>query len=309
MTMHRLILALIVMVTLPTIAIAAGPRVVVSLKPVHGLVADVMKGVGEPYLLLTASANPHSHALRPSEARKLVQANVVFWVGSNLEGFLRKPLLNLPSGSHVVPLLRNHRLLRLKQRQGGIWEIDDPDRNKGSEFDPHIWLDPRNARVIVRQIVAVLSQIDPDNTANYEINGKRLGLELTKLERDIDELLAPVRTLPYFVLHGAYQYFEFRFRTHGIGAIALDHDHKPGARRIAMIRQRLRVGDVRCLFQEAEFSSKIVTALTEGTATRVGVLDPIGKSVHPGPGAYSRILRDLAGNLKKCLIYSIDAKK
>ena len=307
MTMRLLMLALIVMVTLP--AIAAGPRVVVSLKPIHGLVADVMKGVGEPYLLLTASADPHSHALRPSEARKLVQANVVFWVGSNLEGFLRKPLLNLPSGSRVVPLLRNSRLLRLKQRQGGIWKVDDPDRNKVGEFDPHFWLDPRNARIIVWQIVEVLSQIDPDNAANYEINGKRLRLELTRLEHDIDELLAPVRTLPFFVLHDAYQYFEFRFRTHGVGAIALDHDHKPGARRIAMIRQRLRAGDVRCLFQEAEFSSKIVTALTEGTATRVGVLDPIGKSVHPGPGAYSRILRDLAGNLKKCLVYSIDAKK
>ena len=305
--MRLLMLALIVMVTLP--AIAAGPRVVVSLKPIHGLVADVMKGVGEPYLLLTASADPHSHALRPSEARKLVQADVVFWVGSNLEGFLRKPLLNLPSGSRVVPLLRNPRLLRLKQRQGGIWKIDDLDRNKAGEFDPHFWLDPRNARIIVWQIVEVLSQIDPDNAANYEINGKRLGLELTRLAHDIDELLAPVRTLPYFVLHDAYQYFEFRFQTHGIGAIALDHDHKPGARRIAMIRQRLRAGGARCLFQEAEFSSKMVTALTEGTTTRVGVLDPIGKNVRSGPGAYSRILRDLAGSLEKCLSYSIEAKK
>ena len=121
--MRLLMLALIVMVTFP--AFAAGPRVVVSLKPVHGLVADVMKGVGEPHLLLTASADPHSHALRPSEARKLVQADVVFWVGSNLEGFLRKPLFNLSSGSRVVPLLRNPSLLRLKQRQGGIWEVDN----------------------------------------------------------------------------------------------------------------------------------------------------------------------------------------
>ena len=305
--MRLLMLALMVIVTLP--AFAAGPRVVVSLKPVHGLIADVMKGVGEPHLLLTASADPHSHALRPSEARKLVQASVVFWVGSNLEGFLRKPLFNLSSGSRVVPLLRNPRLLRLKQRQGGIWEVDDPNRNKGNEFDPHFWLDPRNARVIVRQIVEVLSQIDPDNAANYEINGKRLSLELTKLEHDIHELLAPVRALPYFVLHGAYQYFEFRFRTNGIGAIALDHDHKPGARRIAMIHQRLRGGGARCLFQEAEFSSKMVMALTKGTTARVGVLDPIGKNVRPGPGAYSRILRDLAGSLKKCLSYSIEAKK
>ncbi len=305
--MRLLMLALIVMVTLP--AIAAGPRVVVSLKPVHGLVADVMKGVGKPHLLLTASADPHSHALQPSEARKLVQANVVFWVGSNLEGFLRKPLLNLPSGSRVVPLLRNPRLLRLKQRQGGIWEVDDPNRNKGNEFDPHFWLDPRNARIIVRQIVEVLSQIDPDNATNYEINGNRLGLELTKLEHDIHELLAPVRALPYFVLHDAYQYFEFRFRTYGIGAIALDHNRKPGARRIAMIRQRLRGGGARCLFQEAEFSSKMVTALTKGTTARLGVLDPIGKNVRSGPGAYSRILRDLAGSLEKCLSHSIEAKK
>ena len=110
-------------------------------------------------------------------------------------------------------------------------------------------------------------------------------------------------------MHGAYQYFEFRFRTYGIGAIALDHNHKPGARRIAMIQQRLRGGGARCLFQEAEFSSKMVTALTKGTTVRLGVLDPIGKNVRSGPGAYSRILRDLAGSLEKCLSYSIEAKK
>jgi len=305
--MRLLMLALMLIITFP--ALAAGPRVVVSLKPVHGLVADVMKGVGEPHLLLTASADPHSHALRPSEARKLVQANVVFWIGSELEGFLRKPLFNPSSGSRVIPLLRNPRLLRLKQRRGGIWEVDDPNRNKGNELDPHFWLDPRNARIIVRQIVEVLSQIDPDNAANYGKNGKRLSLELAKLEHDIHELLAPVRALPFFVLHDAYQYFEFRFRTYGIGAIALDHNRKPGARRIAMIRQRLRDGGARCLFQEAEFSSKMVIALTKGTTARVGVLDPIGKNVHSGPGAYSRILRDLAGNLEKCLSYSIGAKK
>jgi len=264
-----------------------------------------MKGVGLPHLLLPGSVDPHSHALRPSEARALVQAEIVFWIGPSLEAFLLKPLLNLSSGSRVVGLMQNLKLQLLKQRRSGVWGINNNDHTLDGQIDPHIWLDPRNAQVIVEKIVEVLSEIDAVNAAIYVDNGVRLGKELVRLEREIHELLRPVRDLPFFVLHDAYQYFNFRFKTKSKGAIALDHKHKPGAQRIVEIRRRLRLGQVGCLFQDAGFNNKIVSTLIEDTVVRVGELDPVGQKVQPGPGAYSRILGNLAINLKNCLGNSI----
>ena len=71
---------------------AAEIDVVASIKPVHSLVASVMEGVGEPILLVKGTGSEHSYSLRPSEARALEQAEVVFWVGETMETFLIKPL-------------------------------------------------------------------------------------------------------------------------------------------------------------------------------------------------------------------------
>ena len=270
-----------------TPALAKAPNVVVSLKPVHGLSAGVMAGVGEPGLLLAAVADPHSHALLPSQARSLASAEVVFWVGAKLERYLQRPLSNIAAKAQIVTLLDNPELRILPARRSGIWRPHDheaggEDHEAGGDHDsdPHFWLDPRNAQAIVRQAVMVLRKVDPDNGHLYSQNGDGMLYGLSVLEADLHRLLAPVRTLPYLVLHDAYQYFE-------------------------AIRQRLRQGNVRCLFQEAEFNSNIVATLTEGSDIRVATLDPIGLRVRPGLGAYGQVLRQLAGALENCLSYSL----
>ena len=287
----------------------AAPKVVVTIKPVHSLIAGVMAGAGQPHLLLATNADAHSHALRPSEARALAEADLIIWVGPGLEGYLRKPLANLSGGARAVTLLQNPDLRLLPVRAGGVWQDHDGQgqgQEKGQrDTDPHLWLDTRNAKAIVRQAVKDLSKLDPENARIYQRNGDNVLTDLANLEADIHHLLAPVRGLPYLVLHDAYQYFEARFRTFGIGAIAVAPDRKPGARRLSNIRQRLRDGTTRCLFQDGDFNSKIVQTLTENLDIRTAVLDPIGRNVPAGPAAYGKILRRLAGNLENCLSYSI----
>ena len=93
-------------------------RVVASIKPVHALVAGVMAGAGEPTLLVTGGRSPHAYALRPSEARALERADVVFWVGEALESFLQKPLQALSSDARIVALHRAEGVVLLAA--GGI---------------------------------------------------------------------------------------------------------------------------------------------------------------------------------------------
>ena len=286
-------------------ALAAGPKVVATLKPVHSLIGGVMAGIGQPHLLLAAGADPHSHAMRPSQARALASADAVFWIGPALEGYLQKPLASLAAKAKVVALSDSPGLRHLPAREGGIWADHQDGGRHGRSRDPHIWLDPRNAQAMVEHTVAVLAGLDPRNDAAYRRNGARVIADLAALEAEIARLLAPVRALPYMVLHDAYQYFEARFHTNARGAVAIAPDRKPGARRIAAIRQRLAQGKVRCLFREAQFPAKLVDSLTAGVAVRVASLDPIGRDLAPGPDAYGSLLRQLAGAMENCLSYSI----
>ncbi len=286
-------------------ALAAGPKVVVTLKPVHGLVSGVMAGIGQPHLLLAAEADPHSHAMRPSEARALAAADAVFWIGPALEGYLQKPLASLAAKARVVALSDSPGVILLPAREGGIWQEDQDHGQHEHSRDPHIWLDPRNAQAMVDHVVTVLAQLDPGNDGAYRRNGVRVVAGLVALEAEIARQLASVRALPYMVLHDAYQYFEARFYTNALGAIAVAPDRKPGARRIAAIRQRLAQGRVRCLFREAQFPANLVDTLTAGLDVRVADLDPIGRDIAAGPDAYGRILRQLSGTMENCLSYSI----
>ena len=100
-------------------------RVVTSIKPVHSLVASVMQGVGVPVLLLEGTASPHSYSLKPSQAQHLQAADIIFWMGHDLEAFLDNAIDSIAANSVSVPLTESHGLIRLKTREGGAFDSHD----------------------------------------------------------------------------------------------------------------------------------------------------------------------------------------
>ena len=304
-----MLLGLLVLLTATTAL--AQPQVVASVRPVHALVAGVMEGVGEPILLVENVASPHDYSLRPSDLRAIGSAAVVFWVGEDLERTLVKPIANAEQ-TRSAKLAQAPGVERLERRAGGSWdshshdqEHDDSDgldvEHHHGDFDPHIWLDPRNAKAMVVHIATVLAELDPDRAEAYRHNARRLVDRLEELDRELAAALAPVREVPYFVFHDAYQYFEHRYGLNALGAITLDPERLPGARRVKEIRDRIQAGEARCLFSEPQFQSDLVTTLVEGTGAGTGVLDPLGGDGPSGQAAYFRLLRQMADNLKACL--------
>lgn len=106
-------------------AAQAEPNVVVSIKPVHSLVAAVMQGVATPELIVEGAASPHTYALKPSQAASLEQADLVFWVGPGIEAFLEKPVETIAAGAKSVKLADTPGLLKLGFREGGAFEGHD----------------------------------------------------------------------------------------------------------------------------------------------------------------------------------------
>ena len=116
----------------------ADVNVVASIKPVHSLVAAVMDGVGSPGLIVDGAGSPHTYALKPSQARELQNADVVFWIGHEMEAFLEKPLEAIATKAKAVELIDSHDLIKLKFREGGAFdEHDHDDHEDHKEHDDH----------------------------------------------------------------------------------------------------------------------------------------------------------------------------
>ncbi|WP_048645454.1 zinc ABC transporter substrate-binding protein ZnuA [Nitratireductor soli] len=305
--------------------VAAEPKVVTSIKPVHALVAAVMEGVGEPGLILQGAGSPHTYSLRPSQARMLAAADLVFWVGPNLEAFLAKPVSSLAGEAKLVTLAEAEGLTLLEPREGGAFEAhlhdegeeDDGHEDGGHEggghdeagheghdhhgADAHIWLDPQNARLMARAVAEALSKVDPENAAAYAANMARLEKRIDGLETEITADLASVKDRPFIVFHDAYQYFEKRFGLAAAGSITVSPEVIPGAQRVDEIRTKVQELDAACVFSEPQFEPRLIEVVTEGTNARSGVLDPLGAELTDGPDLYFDLIRGMAASLKDCL--------
>lgn len=311
--------------------------VVASIKPVHSLVAAVMEGVGEPELLVKGAASPHAYALRPSEARALERAKVVFWVGEGMETFLAGPLETLGGNARVVELVKAHDLVELDFREGGPFEAHDHGDHEGHDhahdddddddddeadhdggdnhaheghgheghdhgaIDMHLWLDPSNAKAFVHEIEEALSAADPDNAATYEANADALNEKLDALIAETDAALAPVRGRGFVVFHDAYQYFENRFDIQAAGSITVSPEAIPGAQRLTDIRAKVAELGATCIFAEPQFEPRLISVVAEGTQARTGALDPLGADLEDGPELYFELIRNLSTSLTTCL--------
>lgn len=307
---------------------AEPPRVVASIAPIGSLAAAVMRGVGEPTVLLPAGASPHAYALRPSEARALASAELVLWVGEALETFLEEPLATLARKGSMVKLLETDGLVLLPTRTGGVWEAghDEHSHAKGhakghghghdkqhdkedgkaeaadhGNIDAHLWLDPRNAGVIVERIATALAERDPARAATYRANAEAAKADLAALDTELAGILAPLRDRPYVVFHDAYQYLETRYGLKPLGAVTIAAERAPGARRLARLRDEIRERGAICAFREPQFAPRVLESLGADTGVRIAALDPIGADLPAGPEGYGVLMRRLAASLAACL--------
>ncbi len=299
-------------------ALAEDLPVVATIKPIHALVALVMGETGEAKLLVGGAASPHTYSLKPSDAKALNNARLIFRVSEDIEPFTRKIVASLPKTVTVITLAGAPGLTLLNKRTGDTFEAHDhgdghghdhdhghgdhdEDEAKDPVRDGHIWLDPRNGVAMVREIARALSEAAPEKAATFEANAATAIAAIEAAASEIDADLAPAKGKPFVVFHDAYQYFEQRFGVPAAGAITVSPEVQPSAKRIGEIRGKIRDLNVACVFAEPQFKSKLVATVLEGTGAKAGTLDPEGASIEAGPGAYVSLLKNLAQGLKSCL--------
>lgn len=301
-------------------AMAGAPKVVVTLKPVHALVARLLEGVTEPALIVQGSASPHTFTLKPSAAQAIQNADVFIRVSPEVEPFTIKVAEALPASVALVTLVDLPGMTLLDRRTGGTFEPhrhgdgdvhapdhtadhdDDHDEEESrSGKDGHIWLDPENAKVAVAKLSEILASKSPENAGRIKTNAGRLIADIDVLKSELAREVAPIRDKPFIAFHDAYQYFEMRFGLRSAGSITISPDVQPSAKRLIEVRQKIAALEAVCVFAEPGFQPNLVAAVTEGTAARSGTLDPEGLTLEAGPDLYFELMHRLARGLKACL--------
>ena len=333
-------------------------KVVASIKPIHSLASYLMDGVNKPGLIVDGYASPHGFALKPSHAKMLQDADLIFWVGEDLENFLEKPLKSIAKKAEKIELMGIKGLNVLKFRERNIFddhddhghgEDDHDDDHDGhakkkkdghddhdghdedghkedghddhdghdedghkedghddhgheghahGEYDPHIWLDPINAKVILKEMTEHLVENDSKNASVYKKN-------LENALRDLDKLTMNVMTelnqsTASIVFHDAYQYFEERFNVNILGAFTVNTDVMPGAEQLAEIREIIEHDNVTCVFSEPQFNPDIIKVVAKDMNIKTGVVDPLGATLDPGKNLYFDLIRNMSKSFKGC---------
>ena len=280
-----------------------------------------MDGVGRPDLLVDGSSSPHTFQLKPSHATMLQEADIVFWIGEDLESFLETPLDSIAANAKRVTLMESDQIELLKFREKNVFDDhhddhdehedhadghDDHDEHEGhddhahhhGEHDIHFWLDPEIAKSIVNITARELSEIDPNNKSTYEKNA-------ANAIDDLEELINVTRSkinsdATYIVFHDAYQYFEQRFGIEVIGALTVNPEVLPGAKQLSEIREVIEHENVNCLFSEPQFNPSIANTIAKDTGIKAAVLDPLGAELEPGKDLYFELISDMASSFENC---------
>jgi len=324
-----LILSILSLISFIT-PVNAEVKVVTSIKPLHSLASYLMNGIGEPGLIVDGYASPHGFSMKPSHAKMLQNADLIFWVGEDLESFLEKPLKSIAKKAEKIELMEIKGLNVLKFRERNIFDEHDHDdhakkeddhddhddhakkedghddhdghdEHEGhahGEYDPHIWLDPLNAKVILKEMTEHLIENDSKNASTYKSN-------LDKALNDIDKLTMEVMTelnksTSSIVFHDAYQYFEERFNVNILGAFTVNTDVMPGAEQLAEIREIIEHDKVKCIFSEPQFNPDIIKAVAKDMNIKTGVVDPLGATLDPGKDLYFKLIRNMSASFKGC---------
>jgi len=322
LSLHQTVVVGGLLLTLGFSSVASAINVTVSIPPLAGMIAPLLSNDDQIEVLLKPGASPHGFQLKPSNLKILEQSDLVLWVGSPIDHWMAKPLENIKTP--VISMLSLPEVEQLPIRQGGLWERKnhDHDEHEGhaghdgeeresadmNQMDAHIWLSFNNAQSLIKAVSNKLQKLKPLQAKEIQQKTDAWLLELASVDLQIQSQLAPVKDVPFMVLHDAFQYFTHRYNLNGVGSIQLNPSISPSLKRVAVLRNKIKQGSVRCVFKEPQFPAKRVLSVTKNLPVKVGSIDPIGlvskdyqQKKHVDYMPYDAFLTQLSNQFYDCL--------
>ncbi len=286
---RRLSLLLVLFLLASPPLLAEGFKVVASIKPVHSILVALMEGMDPPTLLLQGETTPYGYSLSEEQKRQLKEANLVVWVGPELEAFLVEPLSQELPDRHVVALLDQPALKVL------------PDRVDDNRLDPFFWLDSRNGLMMIDELTRVLMAADPGRAHLYRRNRDKVFAEAAEMDRMLEYGYRGMKGGAVILYHDTQQYFEQAYALKDRLVLMPLPPRPVDAVKLLKARAAISNGEANCLLVEKGLPTPELELLTKGTAIKVGELDSFGLGMESGPGLYARVLRHNTDVIRNCV--------
>lgn len=288
----------------------ADAAVVASIKPLGFIASAIADGVTDTQVLLPDGASEHDYSLRPSDVKRLQNADLVVWIGPEMEVFMTKSVQGTPEAKKVTiaDLAKVKPLLQKGSDDDGDEHDHDHDDGENSDhhhhhgdYNMHLWLSPEIAQASAVAIHEKLVELMPQSRAKLDANLHAFEAQLAATDKQVGTELAPLKGKGYFVFHDAYGYYEKHYGLTPLGHFTVNPEIQPGAQRLHEIRTQLVEQKATCVFAEPQFRPAVVEAVARGTSVRMGTLDPLGTSIKLGKESYSQFLTQLANQYASCL--------
>ena len=267
--------------------------VITTIQPINSLVSAVIGNTGKSISLIPAEISPHEYKLKPSDAKKLQEGNIIFYVSNHLESSVTKVFENLPKNIKIINLMEESEINHLEIRDNEAWERhdhhghddhDDHDKHEEGghdghdhdyEFDPHIWLDP----ILVKQQVNVirdgLIQVDPDNKEHYEENARIYNDKLDALDMKIGSALSSCQKDTIVPYHNAFTYLGERYDIHIMALGGMAPDAEASAAEIAEFVDFVKDNDIKVIFSEELVDPRLAEVIAEEANAQVLLFSPL----------------------------------
>ncbi len=256
-----------------------------SIKPLQLIAAAITADavINEPGLIIGPAQDPHHPFLRPSERTTLAEADILLWVGPQLEEALSESIETAPAR-----VINTYALIQ----ENGM-TVTGP-------ADPHVWLSTQNARLIAEALTLELAERDTVNRQLYENNRNNFFNSLDSLDAEINTALAGLQEIPFAVYHNAFRYYEQQYGLSHIASYTENEELKPGIRKVLEVRELLADNNVNCLLLEPSNNPEEISQLT-GREMKLISIDILGFDYAANKTGYRDFMSGITQAIKTCL--------
>jgi ABC-type Zn uptake system ZnuABC Zn-binding protein ZnuA len=225
-------------------------RVVTTFSTLNSFVEGVGGDRVQVQNLVPVGASPEDYQPAPQDVAALGDAQLVVENGSGIEAWLQHTISDSATKARILVL------------SGGLPHIDN---------NPHLWMDPVNARAYVLKIRDALSALDPPHASEYAANAKAYNAKLVALQQWIGTQIVQIPPLHrnMIIFHNAFDYYNRRFGIHTVGVIELSPGQDPNPQYIGHLVDLAKASHVQAVFSEPEYSPKLAQTLAHSAGIRV----------------------------------------
>lgn len=249
-------------------------RVLTSFYPMYDFACKIGGDCIDVTNMVPSGTEPHDWEPSTNDLKNLEKADVFIYNGADMEPWADDLLVSRSDTLRVVEASENVELRTTDGEHEHAHEHEDADHHHG-DFDPHVWLDPENAKIEMEAIRDALCAADPENSTVFQSNYEKYAAELDALDAEFREKLAPLPNRTIVVAHEAFGYLCDAYGLTQVGIEGLSPDSEPDPGRMAEVIDFVREHSISTIFFEELVSPKVAEAIASETGAQARMLSPL----------------------------------